>query len=377
MESKMNTEQFPIITSHITHAKSLERFGQQLAVVGTSLESGSISNPAYKDAKSIINRCIEDAFKDAINAKYTYHGKWESLSTQEYELTWEVKPQLHTILGNIKRIEKTKLDTPMVREMLAFLNEAKPLAEAFAKLKDMVTVRSPVTRVSPTDAMRQKYSAPSAAKSTQKMVIDVLTKAVDGSYEALVARIIERYMMMVDKYEALLDAAEDGKFPSPSAAFMTGARPNQEGFLVATMAFESPDHIRSGGRFFKTRPVRIANMEEKLNENARLLASEIRENFIFKNLVKIDSIIEAKNNLKEIEALSTSINMGVLKGDFRLKFEDGSSFMISNSVVWGTSKYGRVFQRFPLTFHDVVMPDGSKMAQPSEEKMNTIFVGKP
>lgn len=68
--------------------------------------------------------------------------------------------------------------------------------------------------------------------------------------------------------------------------------------------------------------------------------------------------------------------MNSLRGTLRFFFTDGSSFVVQNSVVWSHSIYGKAFNRFPLTFHDVIMPDGSKMPRPSEERMNTVFVGK-
>jgi hypothetical protein len=33
----------------------------------------------------------------------------------------------------------------------------------------------------------------------------------------------------------------------------------------------------------------------------------------------------------------------------------------------------KAFVRFPLTFHDVMLADGSPMKQPSEERMHSIF----
>lgn len=370
----MNIDQFPIIASNIDE-RDLARFTKQLAVVGPALEAKSIPNPAYKDAKSIINRAIENAFSRFIRERYTYGGKWQSLSTAEYDLT-DNSPMLHTVNGLIKKVEKTKLDTPFIKDMLAFLNEAKPLADAFEDLKGMVAIRTPVQRIDPKDAMRQKYTAPTAAKSTQKLVIDTLTQSVDGIYEELVQSIFDDYKKYAARYEEILDAAHEGAYPSPAQAFMSNpSHKSQEAYQIADMVFTSPE-MSSFRRVFKNRPVQKPDADALMEQKARLLASEIRDNFIFKNLVKIDSIIEAKGNLKEIRPLESTIRMGTLRGDFRLLFTDGSSFMISNTVVWGVSKYGRVFQRFPLTFHDVTMPDGSRMSQPSEEKMNTIFIGK-
>jgi hypothetical protein len=68
--------------------------------------------------------------------------------------------------------------------------------------------------------------------------------------------------------------------------------------------------------------------------------------------------------------------LGALRGTLKFEFEDTSSFIVQNSVVWSHSVYGKQFMRFPLTFHSPIMPNGTVMPRPSEERMNTVFVEK-
>jgi len=65
--------------------------------------------------------------------------------------------------------------------------------------------------------------------------------------------------------------------------------------------------------------------------------------------------------------------MGGLEGSIRFHFEDGSSFVAKNAVVWSQSSKGTVFSRYPLTFHDAILPDGSRMPRPDEAGMNEVF----
>jgi hypothetical protein len=65
-----------------------------------------------------------------------------------------------------------------------------------------------------------------------------------------------------------------------------------------------------------------------------------------------------------------------LTGTLVFTFHDGSRFTVVNQVVFVVNDRGTAFNRFPLTFHDVIMPNGKPMGRPSEERMNTIFVGK-
>jgi hypothetical protein len=120
-------------------------------------------------------------------------------------------------------------------------------------------------------------------------------------------------------------------------------------------------------------PVVKANAEDKLRAMAVKDADEIRDAFVYKNAKKIVSIIDAKNNFKAIDIISDSISLGGLRSTLRLTFDDGSEFTAKLQAVFSTSVHGKHFLRHPLTFHDVKLPGGAKMGQPSEERMNEIF----
>ena len=98
--------------------------------------------------------------------------------------------------------------------------------------------------------------------------------------------------------------------------------------------------------------------------------------FIVKNLTKLDSIVDAKGDVAIVTVISQNLGLCQLEGTLRVTFKDGALFDAKNSVVWTHSIHGKPFNRFPLTFHDVRFADGTKMPQPSEERMNTLFVGK-
>jgi hypothetical protein len=103
-------------------------------------------------------------------------------------------------------------------------------------------------------------------------------------------------------------------------------------------------------------------------------AARIREDFVYKNLEKIASIVEAKGNYNTGKVISREINLAGLTGTLSFDFKDGSSFVVQNSVVWVENSYGTQFNRFPLTFHNVMMAGGKKMGRPSEQRMNEVFV---
>ena len=55
------------------------------------------------------------------------------------------------------------------------------------------------------------------------------------------------------------------------------------------------------------------------------------------------------------------------------EFEDGSRFTVQNSIVLSYSVYGKPFYRYPTTFHNVILPNGDKLRNPSEAKIKKEF----
>lgn len=106
-------------------------------------------------------------------------------------------------------------------------------------------------------------------------------------------------------------------------------------------------------------------------------AAAMRDEFIFKVIEKIAPIVENKGNLVGVREVSNTIQVGRLSGMLEVDFADGASFVVDNNVVYSHSVRGRPFARFPLTFHNVVLPGGGRMKQPSEERMHSVFCAAP
>jgi hypothetical protein len=102
-------------------------------------------------------------------------------------------------------------------------------------------------------------------------------------------------------------------------------------------------------------------------------AADIVDRFIYKNSGKLSFVLFTKNNMKSVKIENVRLGRGVVECDVLCDFKDGSSFTANNKVVFSYSKLGTPFYRFPTTFRDVKLPDGSRMAKPSEERMDTVF----
>jgi len=106
-------------------------------------------------------------------------------------------------------------------------------------------------------------------------------------------------------------------------------------------------------------------------------AEEGRKIFVEKNTERISAIARRKSQPFRVQILRERDDQGVAGygGDVKFTFDDGSSFTLRNKTIYKRSTGGRFFMQFPTTFHDVKMPDGSKMPSPSEARMLDVFAG--
>jgi hypothetical protein len=358
---------FPIVTANLTATQSAT-FAQLVATAEAAGQAGSIVNPVFIETKSQINRLIETAWNAFISARYTYSRKYESLPEAVWQFSYSFTyPQLHSINGVLARVEKSKLAHPMIDDMRALLVEVAPLQELFTALKGMVVSGRKVK----TDDADPRFVAPPVTGLAAKRVHTLLTALMTDSYEGLVEAFVGR---MDREITALKDAM--------AASAAEGKMLSLRNYLLANK--------RADGNFLSRvthddRPASLAviiddDVDATIRQLAERDASEIREAFVAKNLRKIVSIMDAKEAagvaLNEARVISRTLSLGGFTGEFAATFADGSRFDFSNGVVWSHSIYGKQFCRYPLTFHNVTLANGSRMKQPSEKKMNAEFVGK-
>jgi len=361
---------FPLIRAAI---RNTDRFDRHMAFVREAEAAGSILNPVYKDCKDMLNRLLEEAWKNTICEPFVYAGKWEDLPGEVYAFynTFNSYPSMHTIPGMRVKVTKTKLTHPMIDAMRALLDEAAPLAATFATLKTQIVKRQP----KPVEDRKAKYSAPEVDLTAIGVVKTLLEQITEDARIDLIATLSRSIQAKLNAYlTAQAKARAEGKILtlenfyydsrsnrtySPSSYHLVSQLVNQ----YSGFAYDREVTVRDDAAEIM---IRIATED----------ADAIREMFVYKNLTKIDSILDAKGNFASAQVLGREIEMGALRGTLRFAFTDGSGFTVINNVVWSHSVYGKPFQRFPLTFHDVVLADGTTMPRPSEQRMNTVFLGR-
>jgi len=105
-------------------------------------------------------------------------------------------------------------------------------------------------------------------------------------------------------------------------------------------------------------------IKKKSKENADMIIQD----FVSKLVFKLNTILSKKENLKEAKRIGN-----VNSNEIAISFTDSSKFIVRSKIVYVTNSNGTSFTRYPTTFHDVYLPDGTKMGEVSEKTMIEIF----
>lgn len=368
---------FPLILSTLR-----ERRVPMVTAAISDLESapnGGIANAKFNDAKSLVNDALRAAWETLISEKFTYGGRWQELPEEVYNAIDYANPSAHTMAGLVKKIEKAKAkvgDHAVWAATDAYFEEAVPLANLLNAAKENIVKRQPKA-AEPT--AKERYSKPAADNSAIEQVKGLLieiTKQGRAELERALTNQYNRYLetFLKRQEEAI---AEHGRRFGPFEAFRANRGTiNMDAYEVVasvTKEVRAPDSRTPTG--MRTKYAKADDADAKIAKRVKKVADEIEEAFVFKNLAKIDTIVSAKGDYVSGKLISHSIGSG-LEGRIRFEFKDGAGFTVQNSVVYSHSVHGTPFMRYPLTFHNVVMPGGAKMPQPSEKRMNTVWLGK-
>ena len=366
---------FPLILS-VADDRRRARIEACIADLEAAPKEG-ITNPKFVEAKSLVNNALDKAWDKTVNEKFSWGGRWKELPEVVSDAITFVTPSAHTMAGLVKKIEKAKAkagDHAVFGATDAYFAEAVPLANLVNAAKELIVKRQPKT----TETPKERYSKPMAAGSAVEHVKGLLmeiTKQGRAELERSLTSEFNRYIevFFTRQEEAIADS---GKRFSPYDAFRNRQSLNMDAYDVVSECTKearvADPRTQTGQR---VKYVKAEDADQKIAARVKKVADEIEEAFVYKNLAKIDTIVSAKGDYVSGKLLSHSIRSG-LEGRIRFEFKDGAAFTVQNSVVYSRSVHGTPFLRFPLTFHDVLMPGGAKMPSPSEKRMNTVWLGK-
>lgn len=321
-----------------------------------ALATKRVPNTLLKKYKSDLNLLIDAAWKKEISEPYVYalgseHGVPEKL----YDLLDKIIFSASQLPGIKKKYDKLKGENtnhPSYHALGNFLNEVMPLVDYQYELTNHV--------VKMTDERAKKKKEKEAYQ--QKLVshdnVQKVIALLREKTEPMIPQITQTY---VDSYEGMV-----AKFQAEGITTYREFREYAERRPYSAYLLQQLLKQQQGKLLL------VPEYKQKIKKLAEQVAKSMVEEFINKSTGKLAYIL----NQKEL----TNLSVGDIRYDIRsietwikAEFEDGSSFRMDLSVVGAYSFHGKPFYRYPATFHDVILPDGTKMRNPSIEKMETEF----
>ncbi|USN15220.1 hypothetical protein KIKIMORA_00740 [Brevundimonas phage vB_BpoS-Kikimora] len=140
----MTPTDFPI-TFAIIDSRSAKRLEAALVRIEDFMAKGLLIKAEFDAIRSDVATATEGAWRKVVQEKYTYNGRWESLSEAERKLEQSFSIAYpHVLPGYLKRAKAAKAAAgPMRNDMIAWLEEIVPLSQQLIQLKGLIGKRAP------------------------------------------------------------------------------------------------------------------------------------------------------------------------------------------------------------------------------------------
>lgn len=328
-------------------------YARFLQMLNDSVEAGAAANVTHAELKQHFSRAIETLWEKHVSAPHFYgQGDQGTTPRELLDFHYGDSTALHRIEATLRKVNACGIQHAAVDAMRQVLSEFVPVARRLAFLKERI-VKRPVKSQEEREAEQRFVPTPAMPRVVLQMWQEV-AKVTERNRQQVVESITKEYARRLDAFMSASPTLRKNlvRDPENRAAVQAGTAPrcapHEEYVLKAD---------------FKAALVALAEKH----------AAELRKAFISKVVRKLAPIVEAKGNLASVTEVSNTIQVGRLSGMLAVAFTDGSRFVVDNNLVYSSSVRNKEFARFPLTFHDVILADGSRMKQPSEERMHSIF----
>lgn len=136
--SQFYLEQFPsFLRASKAYPKSIERFDNFLDYLNQAVIKGSVRNAEFSTAKRVASSALESAWKKEVGDHFYLDDK----NTEEIiDLYYSLNIMgIHSVISCKKKIEKSKLEGPVIDSMMRVINEFFPVATELELLKTKIT----------------------------------------------------------------------------------------------------------------------------------------------------------------------------------------------------------------------------------------------
>ena len=353
--------------------KRFERSLPDIIAFQDGVAANALYNTVFNEAKDAVKRLLSDAY-DKIWERSSWM-KWNHPVDKQLRDN-NVEVAAHLDAGNIKKAlrgleaaEKIVTDA----DALADWAKMKRLCEVFAYCSEafkavqtkVIKGRKPATP--DPNAFHSHMGTAHSVATVRTHLLKSITEPLDN-FESQLKSWFDSVLLSIDKHAETADSnGEVAPMGNAFSAFMMQSVYDYrvKGWGEKRKLYDLKRRPDADGY-----PAREAKRER----------TKIEESFLYKNALKLSALLDKKGNLTSIDVLpGVPVRLhngaGTLTSSMKVKFADGSEFTVRNKVIINTSSSGNWFYQYPTTFHDVKLPDGSKLEMPSEEKMLKVFGG--
>jgi hypothetical protein len=370
----MPANDYPLISNALTLRKQ-QQFSEALRELEAGRDAGKLPNAVYSRAKQTISRCTEYAWSELTRKPYSWNRDYiKAASEKERDMLLDIAayPQVNNI-AKLDRQADDLGDTQAGQAMREVMEEVRPIFGLIGTCKDLAVKRGQ-TPAEP--SVVERYQSPTASGTAMAAILLGLTDITSAARDGIANRLSERHAKTVKTFLASQQAHQELIKSDKPVRFdiFTYARHLGQGKADAQLMDQlkvALDENRGpkGVRIYDWK----ANGKQIIAQRSAKEAENICQRYIEKNMSKLAPIIEERGDYAGMKILGRSVNPGAMTGHLCISFKDGARFDVRSQAVMSFSIYGTPFMRFPLTFHNVQLGDGSLISRPSEKKMNEEF----
>ncbi len=122
----------------------------------------------------------------------------------------------------------------------------------------------------------------------------------------------------------------------------------------------------------------VKNQDEMIESLSQEYATELVNRYISKTVSKVAYCLSKRDDLADFKIINLKASP-YIEGTIEFEFKDNSTFQLTSGIVLSYSKYNKPFYKYPSIFQHVHLNvEGHliKMPEPSEEKIDKIFIKK-
>jgi len=314
-----------------------------------------IPNPKFLQIKSDVS----SAFNTATNSRHLDGANeftvWNAQKADGEEAFHKYSfPQsvLH-VAGFLKRSPKqlkqikSRRATKMIKAAIVACQPWEEIAEKLKAMKGDVVKRQ-------VGVGTKKNPVPTGVLN--KEIEEELEKIGKGFAKDLETNFEDHYHILVKRYQK--DAERKG---STRTYDLYKSKENYHLNKILSNFLDS-EFQKGGGYVYNLK----TDYKSIIDKMAKQSAKEAVEGFVLKMKNKLSVIVGSRK-------IGVDVSGNSNRNTISFEFEDNSKFTVQNSIVLSYSVYGKPFYRYPTTFHNVVLPSGDKLKNPSEARVKKEF----